>query len=136
MRHTFVEYIPDAVENGVLYISIPFATAVHNCACGCGNEVVTPFSPADWSLIFEGASVSLHPSVGNWSFPCRSHYWIRRSQVDWAPTWSDEEIAAGRTVDRLAKDNLLRQAPRRNDLAEGQPTGRGWWQRLKDWLGS
>jgi len=28
--------------------------------------------------------VSLAPSIGNWSFPCNSHYWITGNEVRWA----------------------------------------------------
>jgi hypothetical protein len=35
--------------------------------------------------------------------PCQSHYWIKRSTVQWSPHWSPEEIAAGRALDTLAK---------------------------------
>lgn len=104
LNPVFVEFIPEELRDGELYITIAYATAVHRCCCGCGTEVVTPFSPTDWSLIFEGVSVSLEPSIGNWSFPCRSHYWISRNRVIWAEAWSDRRIALGRAADRTAKD--------------------------------
>jgi hypothetical protein len=78
IRHEFVDLIPDALEDGVLYVSVQYATALHLCCCGCGSEVVTPLSPTDWSLTFDGDTVSLRPSIGNYSFPCRSHYFITR----------------------------------------------------------
>lgn len=81
--HRFVEYIPDRPEPGVLYVSTSYATVVHRCACGCGNKVVTPLSPADWKLTFDGESITLYPSVGNYSYPCRSHYWIRGDLAQW-----------------------------------------------------
>jgi hypothetical protein len=78
----FVEFIPENLKEGVLYISLEFETAVHLCACGCKKETVTPFSrPDDWKLTVEERNVSLHPSIGNWQFPCRSHYWIKNNQV-------------------------------------------------------
>lgn len=92
VTHKFVEYIPDQLENGTIYVSIVFATAVHKCCCGCGNEVVTPISPADWQLTFDGKSVSLYPSIGNWNFACRSHYWIERNRIKWARTWSHKRL--------------------------------------------
>jgi hypothetical protein len=73
------------LDQGVVYISIQHAIAVHACACGCGTEVPTPFSPSDWKLTFDGDSVTLAPSIGNWELPCQSHYWIRRNQVRWIP---------------------------------------------------
>lgn len=105
MTHRFVEYVPDELEDGMLYVSIPFATASHRCCCGCGQEVVTPLTPTDWSLVFDGETVSLTPSIGNWSFKCRSHYWIQKGRVIWARTWTDREIDAGRSFDALAKDH-------------------------------
>ena len=108
IRHEFVEFMPDVLDDGVLYVSIPYAIAVHKCCCGCGNEVATPFSPTDWRLIFNGESASLDPSIGNWSFPCQSHYWIKSGRVVWATRWSAAEIAAGRSRDRINKEEPLR----------------------------
>lgn len=102
LDHAFVEFIPSELREGVLYVSIPYATAVHKCACGCGNKVVTPISPVDWQLAFDGEAISLTPSIGNWQFPCRSHYWIESDNVRWAGAWTDEQIAAGRR--REARD--------------------------------
>lgn len=89
MKYEFVEYVPDELTEGRLYISIAFATALHKCCCGCGREVVTPLAPTGWSLTFDGKTVSLAPSIGNWSYPCQSHYWIRRNNVEWVPRWQD-----------------------------------------------
>ena len=100
----FTEYIPEKLQDGILYISMEYATASHNCACGCGKEVVTPFTPTDWKLIYDGESVSLSPSIGNWSYPCRAHYFIKHSRIVWAANMSDEAIAAGRRVD-IARKN-------------------------------
>lgn len=36
IKHEFVEFIPKERQEGILYISIPYATAVHKCFCGCG----------------------------------------------------------------------------------------------------
>jgi hypothetical protein len=84
LQHRFVEFMPETLEEGVLYVSMEYCTAIHNCVCGCGNKVVTPISPTDWQLQFNGKSVSLKPSIGNWSFDCQSHYWITNNKVSWA----------------------------------------------------
>ncbi len=76
LKPEFVEFILDRLEPGVLYISRRYATASHLCCCGCEREVVTPLNPAKWRITERAAKVSLTPSIGNWSFPCRSHYWI------------------------------------------------------------
>src|ERR1700741_3214725 len=96
LLHKFVELIPDKLEDGVLYISIEYCTATHKCVCGCGNEVVTPISPTDWQLTFDGETVSLSPSIGNWSLKCRSHYFIMKNKIRFARKWSDDEIEYGR----------------------------------------
>lgn len=104
IKHEFVEFIPKERAEGVLYISIPFATAVHNCFCGCGLKVVTPISPVGWKLIFDGETVTLSPSVGSWDLPCRSHYVIRYNTVVWGANMSREEIEWGRARDRKKRD--------------------------------
>ena len=103
LAHEFVKVIPDELEERTLYVSVDYATVVHKCCCGCGREVVTPLTPTDWTLIYDGASISLHPSIGNWSFECRSHYWISKSTVKWAGQWFRSRIDAGRAQDRRLK---------------------------------
>lgn len=100
LQHKFVEEIPEHPESGTLYISLEYGTAIHKCCCGCGNEVVTPLSPKQWKLIFDGENVSLYPSIGNWSTPCQSHYWITNSEVEWARKWTAEEIRLARAADQ------------------------------------
>ena len=101
VRHEYVEYIPERLEPGVLFISKRFRTASHLCCCGCGLKVVTPLNPAKWSLTDHGASVSLSPSVGNWGYPCRSHYLIIRNQVRWAGQLSQRQISDVQRQDRI-----------------------------------
>lgn len=97
LTHRFVEYIPDEIEEGILYISIPFCTAIHKCVCGCGNEVVTPISRKGWKLIFDGETVSLTPSIGSWNLACKSHYFITNNFIKFARSWDDnyKESKAG-----------------------------------------
>lgn len=104
LSHEFVELMPSQLAEGVLYISIPYETAIHLCACGCGIKVVTPISPPEWRLTWDGDTVSLFPSVGNWQFPCRSHYWITRSLVEWAEDLSDAQIAEGRRIEAKERE--------------------------------
>ena len=107
IKHEFVEFIPKERQEGVLYVSIPYATAVHNCFCGCGLKVVTPISPVGWQLTFDGETVTLFPSVGSWNFPCRSHYFIRRDTVVWGGNMSQYEIERGRARDQKARDRAF-----------------------------
>ena len=92
LSHKFVKSVPETLEDNVLYVSVEYGSVIHKCACGCGMEVVTPLSPTDWKLTFDGRSISLYPSIGNWSFPCRSHYWIRNNRVEWAPKWDKNQV--------------------------------------------
>lgn len=104
LQHKFVEFIPEKVEEGILYISIEYCTAIHKCVCGCGSEVVTPLSPTDWRLTFNGKTITLHPSIGNWNFECQSHYWIQKNQIQYARNWKESEIKNSRRRDKAAKE--------------------------------
>ncbi len=99
ITHKFVEFVPEDIQDGVLYITITYCTAIHKCVCGCGNEVVTPLSPTDWELIFDGKTVSLSPSIGNWNFPCKSHYFITKNKIRYSKRWEDRKIQDGRKKD-------------------------------------
>ncbi len=113
LKHKFVEFIPDSLEDGVLYISIEYCTAIHKCVCGCGNEVVTPISPTDWNLSFNGRSVSLSPSIGNWNFKCKSHYWIINNKIIFARKWGNWKIDLERKMDSKRKKKYFNIHKRR-----------------------
>jgi hypothetical protein len=113
----FIEFIPEILEDGVLYVSMEYATASHKCACGCEHEVVTPFTPTDWSLTYDGETVTLSPSIGNWSYPCRSHYIIKRNMVIWAGKMSHSAIEGGRQRDKARKATHYKKE---NDLNSSQ----------------
>jgi hypothetical protein len=95
-----VEVIPEDILPGTLYVSERYRTATHLCCCGCGREVVTPLNPAKWRIREVDGQVSLSPSIGNWEFPCRSHYWIAAGRVDWAGAFSQDRIRAVQLRDR------------------------------------
>ena len=143
MKHEFVEYIPEDLQEGVVYVSLEYCTAVHKCCCGCGSEVVTPLSPTDWKLSFNGETISLYPSIGNWNFKCKSHYWIKNNSIKWAKQWSKEEINSGRTKDASVKEKYFTKAiPSfssdsnqvkeliENKIPKQKPN---FWERLKQW---
>ena len=113
LQHKFVENIPDKIEEGILYVSFVYSTAIHKCVCGCGNEVVTPISPTDWKLTFDGESISLDPSIGNWRFECRSHYWITNNRIRFARRWSIDEIETGRNEEKKEKRKFFRKKKKR-----------------------
>jgi hypothetical protein len=142
LQPRFVEFIPTDLERGILYVSMQYATASHRCCCGCGSEVVTPLTPTDWKLIFDGETVSLDPSIGNWSFPCQSHYWVRRNKVQWAAIWSRHQVDEGRAWDRAVKQRQFDETGLRRDDTGAAPgvvpppetpsmeAPRGWWKKL------
>lgn len=132
--HRFVDQVPEDLENGVVYVSIPFSTVIHKCCCGCGHEVVTPLAPNGWQLIFDGASVSLHPSIGNRALPCRSHYWIERNRVLWTGWYEDEGAKTAKWRRRKARLRIGRGSVSKDrDVTEegGSVTLRA---RLRRWL--
>lgn len=136
LTHSFVEFIPDQLEERVIYISIPYATVVHRCCCGCGGEVVTPLSPRDWRLTFDGETVSLYPSIGNWSFACRSHYWIQRNRVVWAEDWSDERVESARRQERHALDTEWDWDDEQTaspSISPDKGSGVSWWKQVVAW---
>ena len=67
-------------------------------------------------------TVSLHPSIGNWSFPCRSHYWIRGNRVVWAGAFFKKDTDEVRRIDQIAREKHF-DAPRPS-----------LWQRFVAWL--
>lgn len=121
IRPEFVESAPLNLSPGVLYISERFKTAIHLCPCGCGEKVVTPLSPGRWQLFRDGSTVSLHPSIGNWDYACRSHYFIRRNRILWCGQFSSREIVCVKERDRQDVD---REMAARNKLK--QKASYGW----------
>lgn len=107
LQHKFVDTIPEIIEYGTIYISLKYKTAIHKCICGCNNEVVTPISPTDWQLTFNGISISLSPSIGNWNFPCKSHYWIVKNEIVYSVSWNDKKIKTERKKTKRKKKNFL-----------------------------
>ena len=124
--HRLVEYIPEVIEDGVLYVSEKYGTAVHKCACGCGEEVVTPLNPTDWQVRLDTHGPTLYPSVGNWSYRCQSHYIIRNGRVVWGSKWSQAQIERERERDFIAKQTYFGGKNRRKLKA-------GWnlWRNVK-----
>lgn len=102
-----IELLPSSLDNGVLYVSKKYKTAAHLCCCGCGNKVVTPLKPGGWKFTGKaGRGATLYPSIGNFSFPCRSHYWITNGHVIDAPAWTDRQIQYGRQADHRAREEF------------------------------
>ncbi len=140
----FVESFPSPLAAGVFYVSLEYNTCAHLCACGCGNEAFTPLSPVQWSFTYDGESISVRPSVGNWSFACKSHYVIDKGRVRWARSFSSDEIFLNRVRDRAALDETNsksdepRDEPRTSGPRSDQATDvarRGALRSLLGWIG-
>ncbi|SDZ62331.1 DUF6527 family protein [Delftia lacustris] len=141
LEHRFVRNAPRVLEPGVLYISMEYATAVHSCCCGCGDRVVTPFTPTDWRMTFDGESVTLNPSVGNWNQACRSHYVIDKNRVIEYGPWSDARVEIEKRRDKQAKAEYYGCTPglARHDSLSTAPAGytaqtSGLWSRFQGWF--
>lgn len=118
-----VKYVPREISPGILYVSAEYKVAAHLCACGCGNKVVTPLGPAEWSFSERGGLPTLRPSIGNWQLPCRSHYLITDGAIQWAGQFSDVQVLAGRRVEETRRQMYYASLDRE----------RGFWRRL--WKG-
>lgn len=153
-RHEVVGSIPEVLKPNTLYVTTDADVAGHLCACGCGREVITPLSPTDWSVSFDRQGATLYPSIGNWAFPCRSHYFISNGGVVWARNMSDKAIAQGRRRDKARKQRYYEfqattQSAPASKAAEKLPAlpastmtdiiksgGEellAWWRRLLNW---
>ncbi|EHR05618.1 DUF6527 family protein [Bradyrhizobium sp. WSM471] len=136
LEHRFVEHIPECLQPGILYVSTKYATSAHSCCCGCGEEVVAPFTPTDWKMTFDGETISLRPSIGNWTLKCRSHYVIDRGKVIEAGPWSDEQVEAERRRDSAAKARFYGQPPQAEHPPQpAQPKATpSIWRRAWHWV--
>lgn len=122
IRHEFVEFIPERPKEGVLYVSRRYHTASHLCCCGCGLEVVTPLNDAKWKVSERGGAVWLRPSIGNWSFPCQSHYWIEDGRIRWDGRMSAKSIAGVQQRDRQDAEILVASVSLFSRLRKGVAT--------------
>lgn len=85
IKPEYVEFMPDKLEEGILYISERFETAIHLCACGCGEKTVTPIGAGEWTITKQDDKITLRPSIGNFSgeSPYHAHYFITANKIEW-----------------------------------------------------
>lgn len=121
LKPVYVQYVPpaDSIKQGELYISQEFQTAVHKCYCGCGEEVVTPLNPAQWRFSEKDGKVSLYPSIGNWSYQCQSHYFIKDNQILWASAFTEAAIRRVQANDQRAIENYIAAKNAESDRQDG-----------------
>lgn len=128
IRPEYVEQLPEHLQEGVLYLCEEFALTAHKCCCGCGEDVYNKLGPARWRLIkMSDATVTLHPSIGNWKYACKSHYWIRRNRVIDAGSMSARAVKAVQRRDRRDRDRYMVAVNARADAANKQSAS--WWER-------
>ncbi|TXD73555.1 DUF6527 family protein [Aequorivita antarctica] len=141
-KHQFVEFMPDDIQEGIIYISLEYKSVIHKCACGCGKEVNTPLHSTGWKMIYNGETISLKPSVGNWSFDCKSHYWIINNDVQWSSKWSDEKIRKVRKMENSERQEYYKNKNFENidndssdliDIPVSKPIKKSWFQKLVFW---
>ncbi|GGG48893.1 DUF6527 family protein [Bizionia arctica] len=142
LKHQFVDFMPDIIQEGVIYISLEYKSVIHKCACGCGKEVNTPLHPTGWKMLYDGESISLKPSVGNWSFDCKSHYWITNNEIEWSLKWTNETIGKVRTIEDSERQEYYRDKDSENldndssnliDTPVSKPKTTSWLQKLIFW---
>jgi hypothetical protein len=108
VRPQYVEQLPDQLDEGVLYICEEFNLTAHKCCCGCGEDVYNKLGPAKWWLTkMPDGRVSLDPSVGNWKYACKSHYWISKNRVIDAGLMSARTIKEVQQRDRRDRDRYI-----------------------------
>ena len=119
LRPKYVEHLPESLEEGILYVCEEFSLTAHKCCCGCGEDVHNKLGPAKWRLIkHPDGRVSLDPSVGNWKYACRSHYWICENEVLEAAPMSSRAIQAVQARDRRDRDKYIARVNAAADEAD------------------
>jgi hypothetical protein len=118
MKHKFVEYIPTEIEENILYISLEYDVAKHKCPCGCGADIVTSLSPARWKLTYDGETVSLYPSIGNWNHKCKSHYYITNNNVVWLGAITKNQIEEVLRNDKESIKKHIESSTKRNGFVD------------------
>lgn len=99
--------------------------AGHLCACGCGNKVMTPLGPTEWTFTDTPRGPSLRPSIGNGQLPCKSHYWIDGGRIEWSGAWSPEQVERGRRAEEARRREYYESRKSKEETAAA---------RIKRWL--
>ena len=128
----FVDEISRELDPGKLYVCGRYRAVKHLVCVRLRRRDQHPLHPTGWTLICDGVSVSLWPSIGNWSEKCQSHYWIRNNKIHWASKWSRRKILKT----RKARDLELKQYFSANAYPEtnhSMPKALRWPLSLRGW---
>jgi hypothetical protein len=100
-RYTYVEDFPNVLETHKLYVAGEngyFWAAVMLCPCGCKDVIelnlLRKARPC-WTVHeHQDGLVSLMPSVRRRE-GCKSHFYLRRGQIEWCRMYSPEASEGG-----------------------------------------
>lgn len=106
-----VERFPKKRETGKLYWSREYEMSGHLCACGCGDFIQLPITPADFRIAVGRNGPTLRPSVGNWNV-CDAHYYITDGEVQWLPKLTPAQISLGRAHEDARREAYFAPPPR------------------------
>lgn len=124
-RYELVNRIPRQMVEAVVYHNEEFELAGLFCACGCGHRItlLVPDSHQVWN---DGGYATISPSIGVMDAPCKSHFFIKRGDVEMLPAF---------TAARASQ--IMRAQVARHVAHDAKPVS--WWVRAKtaafDWLG-
>lgn len=65
---------------GVIYYDTTSGYSYHLCACGCRDLIMLKHNDK-WTL--DENTVTISPSIGRMTAPCKSHYFIRNGKTIW-----------------------------------------------------
>ena len=80
--------LPDRLLEDRLYLEKDHTSIAFLCPCGCRSEVHIrlgtdwPLGVPSWSLEEHEGKITLSPSL-QCTTRCRSHFYIRKNQVEW-----------------------------------------------------
>jgi hypothetical protein len=93
-RYEAVERIPkEQMADGVVYHSEEFELAGLRCACGCGHRI-TLLVPDSHQVFNDGGWAAVRPSIGVFDAPCKSHFIVDATGVEWLPPFSGAEATS------------------------------------------
>ena len=102
LKPVFTKRIPEELDSGIMYVCIEGKTMMHLCPCVCGKIVVLSLDRTFWSFKYDGENISIFPSIGNYQFPCKSHYWIIDNCIVWDSDLKNDVFSKNR-VQKLMK---------------------------------
>lgn len=74
--------------------------------------------------------VSLRPSIGNWNYRCKSHYFITNNRVIWADKFTQKQIASVQAKDNFDKQKYI--ANKNKQGSNSEQDSDSWFSKL--WL--